>query len=164
MLLTRYSQSLCRHTSEGGQLDSTSERYDVFGFGFLVICDFGRGSIVQRWRAVSATQSVSVMMYLSLPVHLSLPLTLSLRSNFSEMEGSYSYTTSEGYDDFLKERGVPWIGRKLIIAAPIQLEVGLFSSLNTFLAFKVIFQISKENDLWTITYNSPARTTTFQFK
>ena len=124
MLLTRYSQSLCRHTSEGGQLDSTSESYHVF----LVICDFGRGSIVQRWRAVSATQSVSVMMYLSLPVHLSLPLTLSLRFNFSEMEGSYSYTTSEGYDDFLKERGVPWIGRKLIIAAPIQLEVGFFSS------------------------------------
>ena len=132
MLLTRYSQSLCRHTSEGGQLDSTSERYDVFGFGFLAISDFGRGSIVQRWKAVSATQSVSVMMYLSLPVHLSLPLTLSLRFNFSEMEGSYSYTTSEGYDDFLKERGVPWIGRKLIIAAPIQLEVGLFSSSYTF--------------------------------
>ena len=40
------------------------------------------------------------------------------------MEGIYSYTTSEGYDDFLKERGVPWIGRKLIIAAPVQLEVG----------------------------------------
>ena len=71
-------------------------------------------------------------MYLSFPVSLPLPLTLSLplslRFNFSEMEGSYSYTTSEGYDDFLKERGVPWIGRKLIIAAPIQLEVGFFSS------------------------------------
>jgi len=62
------------------------------------------------------------------------------------MEGSFSYTTSENYDDFLKERGVPWIGRKLIIAAPVQLE------------------ISKQDDLWTITYNNPARTTTFQFK
>ena len=40
------------------------------------------------------------------------------------MEGIYSYATSEGYDDFLKERGVPWVGRKLIIAAPVQLEVG----------------------------------------
>ena len=47
-------------------------------------------------------------------------------AHFSEMEGIYRYTTSEGYDDFLKERGVPWIGRKLIIAAPIQLEVGQF--------------------------------------
>ena len=41
-----------------------------------------------------------------------------------EMEGTYSYTTSENYDEFLSKRGVPWIGRKLIIAAPVQLEVG----------------------------------------
>ena len=45
-----------------------------------------------------------------------------------EMEGTYSYTTSENYDEFLSKRGVPWIGRKLIIAAPVQLEVGPFIS------------------------------------
>ena len=39
------------------------------------------------------------------------------------MEGTYTYTSSEGYDDFLSRRGVPWIGRKLIIAAPVELRV-----------------------------------------
>ena len=50
-------------------------------------------------------------------------VSLCADTHTDEMEGNYSYTSSEGYDDFLKERGVPWIGRKLIIAAPAQLEV-----------------------------------------
>ena len=97
----------------------------------------------KKWEAhsVRATMSLSLPMSLSLSLGEAyffkggrqlqlynswvwLCLRLWARHNFSEMEGIYSYTTSEGYDDFLKERGVPWIGRKLIIAAPVQLEVG----------------------------------------
>ena len=39
------------------------------------------------------------------------------------MEGSYTYTSSEGYDEFLGIRGVPWIVRKMILAAPVELQV-----------------------------------------
>ena len=39
------------------------------------------------------------------------------------MEGSYTYTSSEGYDEFLGIRGVPWIVRKMILAAPVELKV-----------------------------------------
>ena len=41
------------------------------------------------------------------------------------MEGSYTYTSSEGYDEFLGKRGVPWIVRKMILAAPVELQVCL---------------------------------------
>ena len=43
------------------------------------------------------------------------------------MEGSYTYTSSEGYDEFLGKRGVPWIVRKMILAAPVELQVSLFA-------------------------------------
>ena len=39
------------------------------------------------------------------------------------MEGSFTYTSSEGYDEFLGKRGVPWIVRKMILAAPVELQV-----------------------------------------
>ena len=42
-----------------------------------------------------------------------------------KMEGSYTYTSSEGYDEFLGKRGVPWIVRKMILAAPVELQVSL---------------------------------------
>ena len=73
---------------------------------------------------MEATQPLRGTLYLFLSLSYSLSLSLGDAEAFSEMEGSYSYTTSENYDDFLKERGVPWIGRKLIMAAPVQLEVG----------------------------------------
>ena len=41
------------------------------------------------------------------------------------MEGSYRYTSSEGYDEFLGKRGVPWFVRKMILAAPVQLQVSI---------------------------------------
>ena len=41
------------------------------------------------------------------------------------MEGSYTYTSSEGFDEFLGKRGVPWIVRKMILAAPVELQVSL---------------------------------------
>ena len=47
------------------------------------------------------------------------------RSLTDNMEGSYTYTSSEGYDEFLGKRGVPWIVRKMILAAPVELQVSL---------------------------------------
>ena len=41
------------------------------------------------------------------------------------MEGSYTYTSSEGYDEFLGKRGIPWFIRKMILAAPVELQVTL---------------------------------------
>ena len=53
-----------------------------------------------------------------------------LQSNFTKeawcmMEGSYTYTSSEGYDEFLGKRGIPWFIRKMILAAPVELQVTL---------------------------------------
>ena len=81
-------------------------------------------SLCTHTPGMEATQPLRGTLYLFLSLSSSLSLALGNAEAFSEMEGSYSYTTSENYDDFLKERGVPWIGRKLIIAAPVQLEVG----------------------------------------
>ena len=46
------------------------------------------------------------------------------------MEGSYTYTSSEGYDEFLGKRGIPWFIRKMILAAPVELQVTLHHCLN----------------------------------
>ena len=58
-----------------------------------------------------------------------------LQSNFTKdawcmMEGSYTYTSSEGYDEFLGKRGIPWFIRKMILAAPVELQVTLHHCLN----------------------------------
>jgi len=61
------------------------------------------------------------------------------------MEGSYTYTSSEGYDEFLGIRGVPWIVRKMILAAPVELKVS-------------------PGEKWTMAYKSPIKTNSYEFK
>ena len=39
------------------------------------------------------------------------------------MEGSYRHTGSEGYEEYLAKVGVPWILRKVILAAQLILQV-----------------------------------------
>merc|ERR1719206_1647686 len=71
-------------------------------------------------------------------------------SNFTKdawcmMEGSYTYTSSEGYDEFLGKRGIPWFVRKMILAAPVELQVS-------------------PGETWTMAYKSPIKTNSFEFK
>jgi len=58
---------------------------------------------------------------------------------------SYSLTDSEGYSEFLTSVGVPWIVRKMI--------------LNT----RVILEVARNGDTWTLAYKSPIKNTVFEF-
>merc|ERR1711997_562460 len=72
-------------------------------------------------------------------------LVLRSQLSFRNMEGSYTYTSSEGYDEFLGIRGVPWIVRKMILAAPVELKV-------------------LPGEKWTMAYKSPIKTNSYEFK
>ena len=89
------------------------------------------------------------------------------------MEGSFTYTSSEGYDEFLGKRGVPWIVRKMILAAPVELQVGphtMFIDVQCAVHpthFTVSsFSVDKVSpgEQWTMAYKSPIKTNSYEFK
>ena len=89
------------------------------------------------------------------------------------MEGSFTYTSSEGYDEFLGKRGVPWIVRKMILAAPVELQVGphtMFIDVQ-YAVHPTHFTVSSfsvdkvsPGEQWTMAYKSPIKTNSYEFK
>ena len=62
------------------------------------------------------------------------------------MEGNYTHKSSEGYDNYLKEVGVPFMLRKMILSTGLVLEV------------------TRIGEEWTLAYKTTLKTTVFEFR
>ena len=77
---------------------------------------------------------------------------LCVSSNFTasigmeNLEGNYTHKSSEGYDNYLKEVGVPWMLRKMILSTGLVLE------------------ITRTGEEWTLAYKTSLKTTVFEFR